>query len=66
MTHRSRSQDRLSFLPASFRRHSLPRTADQIIFLPVFSKRSTDLHCPAGKPPKSVATDQSATLSAKT
>jgi hypothetical protein len=34
MTHFSRFQDRLSFLPASFRRHSLPRTADQIIFLP--------------------------------
>ena len=46
MTHFFRFQDRLSFLPASFRRHSLPRTADQIIFLPVFSKPSTDLHCP--------------------
>jgi hypothetical protein len=32
----------------------------------VFSKRSTDLHCQAGKPQKSVAADQSATLSAKT
>lgn len=66
MTHFSRFQDRLSFLPASLRRHSLPRPADQIIFLPVFSKPSTDLHCPAGKPRKSPATDQSATLSAKT
>jgi hypothetical protein len=66
MTHFFRFQDRSSFLPASFRRHSLPRTADQIIFLPVFSKPSTDVHCPAGKPPKSVATDQSATLAPNT
>src|SRR4029077_6835156 len=66
MTHFSSFQDRLSFLRASLRRHSLTRPADHIIFLPVLSKPSTDLHCPAAKPRKSVATDQSATLSAKT
>jgi hypothetical protein len=66
MTHFSCLQHRLSFLRASSRRHSLPRPADQIFFLPVFSKPSTDLHCQAGKPQKSVAADQSATLSAKT
>ena len=66
MTNFSRFQDRFSLLRASLRRHSLPRPADQIVFLPVFTKRSTDLLCPAGKPRKSVAADQSATLSAKT
>lgn len=65
MTHFSRFQDRLSFLRAFLTRHSLPRPADQIIFLPVLGKPSTDLHCPAAKPRKSVATDQSAALSAK-
>lgn len=52
MTHFSRFQARLSLLGASLRRHSLLRPADQISFLPAFSKRATDLSLPrhqAGK-----------------
>lgn len=55
----------LSLLRASLNRQRLLRPADQIILLSAFNKRSTDLRCPASKPPKSVATDQSALVSAE-
>jgi hypothetical protein len=64
MTRCSRFQPRLSSRRASLTRHGLLRPNEQIIFIAVFNKSSTDLLCSADKSQNFVVIDRSAPSSA--